>query len=301
MEVFVEDKILRQKYLLNSDLQREISTGFVKKKKVLIFEELGLYTQLSLHLNDGFNLYRQSGIKELFPTIEENNFDALILGFSTISEWKMSFISRIKNDSSLSVIPLLLVIPDDISIADQKSLYRAGVNEIISFPDGLHLLSCRIENYIKYRNNCEELSLKKDSLNHISQNKESESFIEKANRVIIENISDPFFSTEKFSNILCISRATLFRQIKIATGISPTALINNTKLDYAAKLLSVTNRPINELAYELGFSGPSYFSKIFRLKFNMSPREYRVSIKNKRNMKKFELSVFTTRKLIKGY
>ena len=65
----------------------------------------------------------------------------------------------------------------------------------------------------------------------------------------------------------------LYRKVKALTGRSPVELLRTARLQRARQMLLTTDKNISEIAYEVGFSAPSYFTKCFRDEFGISPSE----------------------------
>ncbi len=80
---------------------------------------------------------------------------------------------------------------------------------------------------------------------------------------------------EKMCAMCSVSESTLRRLFKSCMGKSITDFIKETKMIFAAHLLVTTSDPISEIGYQLGYETPSYFTKIFRETFGVSPHEYR--------------------------
>lgn len=72
---------------------------------------------------------------------------------------------------------------------------------------------------------------------------------------------------------LGIGRSQFYRKIKSLTNYSPVELLRKLRLTKARELLSTTDRSISEIAYEVGFSAPAYFTKVFREMFGETPSE----------------------------
>lgn len=72
-----------------------------------------------------------------------------------------------------------------------------------------------------------------------------------------------------------VSESTLRRLFKTYMGKSIYEFTKDTKMLYAAHLLTTTNISISEIGYQLGYESPSYFTKTFRDVFGISPQEYR--------------------------
>ena len=98
-------------------------------------------------------------------------------------------------------------------------------------------------------------------------------FIQKFTQVVEQKMDDPELSVEDISSELYMSRVQLYRRVKTLTGKSPVEMIRQMRLAKADKLLSETSLNISEIAYRVGFSSASYFTKCYRDYFNKLPRE----------------------------
>jgi AraC-like DNA-binding protein len=90
--------------------------------------------------------------------------------------------------------------------------------------------------------------------------------------------NDDEFNVEAFSKQIGLSRAQLYRKVTALTGYSPNEFINTYRLNKALKLIERKYENISEIAFETGFSNPSYFSKCFQKKFGILPSEYSSAI-----------------------
>ena len=77
------------------------------------------------------------------------------------------------------------------------------------------------------------------------------------------------------SRALGISRMQLYRKVKAVLGTGVTDFIQSLRLTKARELLLDEQRTIADVAYELGFSSPSYFATSFRARYQVSPSEFR--------------------------
>ncbi len=101
-----------------------------------------------------------------------------------------------------------------------------------------------------------------------------EDFLARLDCLIDENLGNPALSVTFLAKELAISRSGLFTKVKELTGESPNNLINQARLNAAAKLLSEGGRSVGEICYMTGFSSPSYFSKSFVNQFGFTPHEW---------------------------
>ena len=95
------------------------------------------------------------------------------------------------------------------------------------------------------------------------------------NRMIDENISDPNLSPEQLSSALGVSRSKLYRELKRIDGYSLSDYVRNVRLEKAAYLLVNSHLNIQEIMNEVGFINSSHFTKVFKLKYDMTPSEYK--------------------------
>ena len=107
-----------------------------------------------------------------------------------------------------------------------------------------------------------------------------EDFLTRLDRLISENLANPALSVPFLAKEMAISRSGLFAKVKQLTGETPNNLINQTRLNAAAKLLSEGRHSVGEICYLTGFSSPSYFSKSFSAQFGFTPYEWMQMNKN---------------------
>ena len=72
-----------------------------------------------------------------------------------------------------------------------------------------------------------------------------------------------------------MSRGALYAKLFELTGKPPVEFIRSFRLDRAAFLLQKSDMTVSQIAYEVGFATPHYFSRSFKNKFNLLPSEYR--------------------------
>lgn len=101
-----------------------------------------------------------------------------------------------------------------------------------------------------------------------------DNFLARLDKVIVDNISNPELSVNFLAKEMAISRSSLFAKVNELTGETPNKLINLTRLNMAANLLTEGKHSVSEICYMVGFSSPSYFSKIFVTQFGLSPLEW---------------------------
>lgn len=104
---------------------------------------------------------------------------------------------------------------------------------------------------------------------------ELKTMTEKLKTIIAENISDSNLSPEQLASALGMSRTKLYRDIKGIDGQNLSDYVRNVRLEKAAQLLISSHMNVQEIMNEVGFVNSSHFTKIFKLKFEMTPTEYK--------------------------
>lgn len=96
-------------------------------------------------------------------------------------------------------------------------------------------------------------------------------FMQRFKNVLKDNLSNEKFGVEEIGAALGYSRVQLYRKVKAMTGKSPVEFIRSTRLAYAKFMLNDSSLSVSEVAYRVGFSSPSYFSKCFKEEFGSLP------------------------------
>lgn len=96
-------------------------------------------------------------------------------------------------------------------------------------------------------------------------------FMQRFKNVLKDNLSNEKFGVEEIGAALGYSRVQLYRKVKAMTGKSPVEFIRSTRLAYAKLMLNDSSLSVSEVAYRVGFSSPSYFSKCFKEEFGSLP------------------------------
>ena len=100
-------------------------------------------------------------------------------------------------------------------------------------------------------------------------------FAETLNEAIRQNMANPNLKMDELGEKVGLSRVQLYRKVKAITGLTPVELLRQMRLQQGYVLLTTTNKTVNEIAYEVGFGTPGYFSKCFRQQYGKYPMELR--------------------------
>lgn len=98
-------------------------------------------------------------------------------------------------------------------------------------------------------------------------------FLQRVRQCIEQHLSDESFGVEALGDEIGMSRAQLYRKCKALTNYSPVELIRNTRLKRAQQMLAQGDETIAQVAYQVGFTAPSYFTKCYKEYFGENPIE----------------------------
>ncbi|MDE5982031.1 MAG: substrate-binding domain-containing protein, partial [Duncaniella sp.] len=192
----------------------------------------------------------------------------------------------IKSEVSTSHIPVLML---TACSRDEQRVqgYDSGADGYVSKPFNNAVLRSRCRSLIENRMRVKQLWASQGTEIKNSEDNEEprtqsrpvgEIDNEFYNRFLLhfkEVMSDPDASVDLLAGKLGLGRSQFYRKIKALTNYSPVELMRRLRLKQARHLLTTTEKNISEIAYEVGFSSPAYFSKCYREAFNETPTELR--------------------------
>lgn len=186
----------------------------------------------------------------------------------------LAFCRQLKTDKAISHIPVILLTAR--SLDEQRAEgYEHGADAYLSKPFSLRLLLSRIDNLIESRKKLNQTwskGVEDDEIGNIS-NEIDKSFLKQLRKIIQENLANSDLSVEQIGDEIGLSRVQLYRKVKALTGYSPVEIVRKARLTRARHLLQTTERTVSEVAYAVGFSTPSYFSKCYKDEFGENPKK----------------------------
>ncbi|GIZ14685.1 hypothetical protein RCZ15_21780 [Capnocytophaga catalasegens] len=99
-------------------------------------------------------------------------------------------------------------------------------------------------------------------------------FLADFRRYVEKHLVNPDLNVDELADSLGLSRSQLYRKIKSLTNYSPNELIRIVRVQQGRQLLLQNTKSISEIAYEIGFSSPSYFTKCFKDFYHESPKDF---------------------------
>lgn len=186
----------------------------------------------------------------------------------------LEFTEQLKTNTATSHIPVIMLTAKNLE-EHRAEGYEHGADSYITKPFHSKVLLARIENLLRQRQLLKHLyqgsqeAEKEISESHLEDR--DKQFLKQLQTIIQQNLSDSEFGVEDMGQQIGLSRVQLYRKVKAMTGSSVVDLLRKARLAKARRLLETRSMSVSEVAYEVGFSAPSYFTKCFKEEFGMLP------------------------------
>ena len=181
---------------------------------------------------------------------------------------------RLKTNTATSHIPVIMLTAKNLE-EHRAEGYEHGADSYITKPFHSKVLLARIENLLRQRQLLKNLYQgSKEAEKEISEahlEDRDRQFLKQLQAIIQKNLSDSEFGVEDMGQQIGLSRVQLYRKVKAMTGSSVVDLLRKARLAKARRLLETRSMSVSEVAYEVGFSAPSYFTKCFKEEYGMLP------------------------------
>lgn len=188
----------------------------------------------------------------------------------------LTFCSKIKEDEVTSHIPVILLTARSEE-SQRIEGYEHGADAYITKPFSDHLLLVRISNLLQARRQRKNDEAKQMlSAEDIQTDEPGERmFLERFKKAAKSHIGDANLRMDDLGSELSLSKVQMYRKVKALTGKTPAEVLREMRMQKAYSLLKQTDKTISEVAAEVGFAIPGYFSACFKKQFGINPTELR--------------------------
>ncbi len=278
---------------LNSDESEDITdvnllnresgeTADPSRPVILIVEDnVEILQYLSRQLSGSYHVIQVLDGQQAIEVLHTENVQLVISDIMMPVMDGIDLCKRMKNDLELSHIPIILLTAKTSINAKIEGL-EVGADAYIEKPFSLDHLTAQITSLINNRNNIKEF-FARSPLTHIKGlafSTADKKFLEQLNDIITKRLTDSDLDVDLLASMMNISRPTLYRKIKSISDMTPNELINLSRLKKAAELLAENKYQISQVAYMVGYSVPTNFSRDFQKKFGVSPSNYILGLQN---------------------
>ncbi|MEM6397610.1 MAG: ATP-binding protein [Bacteroidota bacterium] len=182
----------------------------------------------------------------------------------------------LKLDERTSHIPIILLTAK-ADVEDRITGLKRGADIYMGKPFDEDELLLQVGNLLKLK---QQWQSRYESLDHIPESDnekvdQEDAFIEKVKHVIESNLQEDQFDIQSLCQEVGMSRSQLHLKLKALTGRSTSHFIRQVRINRAKNLLQTSPMSISEIAYTVGFSSRTYFSRVFSEELGMSPKDYR--------------------------
>jgi ligand-binding sensor domain-containing protein/signal transduction histidine kinase/DNA-binding response OmpR family regulator len=274
-------------FSLNDEDKEDIPASELKNEEDIISLNKGRKVILSVEDNEEFQLFMINQLKNEYKFLRAQNGEQALSILSTqavdlvISDIMMPVMDgmelcrKIKGNVKYSHIPVILLTAK-IGLQSQIDGMEIGADDYIAKPYSVDLLRARIENLLTNREKIREAykHSPESSVDVIAHTKADEDFLNKLVDAIHSRLEEVDLDVDEIAIMMNMSRATLYRKVKSISELTPNDFIRLIRLKKAAELLKEKEYRVNEIAFIVGFSSTSYFSKCFYKQFGVLPKDF---------------------------
>jgi len=260
-------------------ISEEPSEDSVFEHTILIIDDnVELRTFIKRNLRSAYNIYEAGtgpeGLQKTFDLVP----DVVICDVMLPGKNGFELTTLLKTDQRTSHIPVILLTAKS-AIEQKIEGVQTGADEYITKPFVFDYLKERIKSLLRNR---EVLRQHYNSQLELSPNVSSpgsldKKFITTFHALIEKNLSNADLNVNEIAEELGMSRIQVYRKVKALLGCAVNDYLVEVRIKKAKHLLKNSEMSIAEIAYEVGFSSPAYFSTTFKGKTTLSPKEYKSS------------------------
>lgn len=191
----------------------------------------------------------------------------------------LTFCTRLKQHEATSHIPVLLLTARSSEQQHIEGL-QTGADAYMTKPFSADLLLANIASLLNNRQALRRAFAAKvaevDTVVSADGSSTPDSFfLNRFMKAMDKNLSNTKLKIDDLGDELGLSRVQLYRKVKALTGMTPVEILREARLKRAMQLLKTTDKTVAEIAYEVGFATPGYFSSCFKKQFDKYPTDIR--------------------------
>lgn len=193
----------------------------------------------------------------------------------------VELLRHIRNSADTAAIPVVMLTAkrDD---QDRAEAYEVGADAYITKPFNTSVLLARIDNLVERSRRRRQELRQKDlvEMAGITITDDDAEFLKRCISAVQSHISDTEFDQQQFADSVGTSKSTLYKRLKSITGYNTTGFIRSIRMKTAVEILQRTPRiRVAELAYQVGYNDPKYFSTCFKKDYGVLPTDYVAELK----------------------
>ena len=261
---------------VNSAKQEEKILDGEKKVLLAIDDDVEFLEYISRLLEAKFRVIRATTGSQGLELLSKMPVDIVLSDIVMPGTDGLALCRRLREEPVFRNIPVILMSSDTASSAAKAEAYEAGADYVLDKPFYFDFLTACINNIFKtnYISSASKFAAEEQPAN-IVFTKADDGFVKVLIEMIENHLEDADLDINKLSSMMNMSRATLYRKTSEVLRATPNDFIRMMRLKKAAELLRQKEYRVNEIAYIVGFSSPSYFSKCFFKYFGVLPKDFK--------------------------
>lgn len=240
---------------------------------VLIIEDnMDVVHYLKTCLKDNYQtIHAENGLTGIEMAIEKIP-DIIISDVMMPGKDGFEVCATLKTDERTDHIPII-ILTAKVTFEDRLKGLSHGADAYLAKPFNKEELFTRLDQLVSIRKKL-IAKIQKQGFSTLFKKRTKNpklQFLQKVEKLVHEDIDNSDFGSADLAKKLLISDSQLYRKIKAITGRSTAVFIRSIRLQYAKELLIISDKTVSEVAYEVGFNDPSWFSRAFKDEFGFAP------------------------------
>ena len=231
-----------------------------------------------------YNIYIAHNGYEAIEMIRQKPIDLIISDIMMPGMDGYELTKQIKEDPDYAHLPIVLLTAKRDMDDEQRALLL-GADDFLTKPFKLKELKIRVDNIIQNRKRIKTENKHAEDLAEEEPPREltaDELFLQRARQMVLDHLEDDDYDRDALASDMGASASTLYNKLRAIANVNVSTFIRNIRMDEAKRI--ATENPeirISDLAYQVGFRDPRYFSTSFKKHFGMQPTEFLDNLKKK--------------------
>ena len=254
--------------------------------KVLIVEDnLELLMLMQQLLKSYYRVYIAPNGAEALKIVQDKEIDLIVSDVMMPEMDGYELTRTLKGDANFNHLPIILLTAKKLAEDETEGL-KAGADDFLTKPFRLKDLKLRIDNIIENRKRM-QAEFSQESAEDTRQKvakplTPDEIFLNRVLGFVHQHLADEDYDRDALAADIGASASTLYNKLRAITGMNVSAFIRDVRMKEARRMAEENpNLRVSDLAYNVGFHDPRYFSTCFKKQFGIQPKEFLDSLQPK--------------------
>ncbi|GJG68774.1 sensor histidine kinase [Prevotella lacticifex] len=251
---------------------------------LLVEDNIDLIDIMATFLGQWYNILRANNGRQALTVLERNAVDIVVTDVMMPVMGGIELTKKIKANADYAMMPVIMLtakVRDD----DRDEGYKVGADAYLAKPFSLETLHLRIENFIANRERIRQKfkNMVDDDTANTHYSNPDEQFVQRCIAKVKENIAEENYDRERFARDMCMSGSSLYKKLHALTGLGVMAFINDIRLKEACRIMRANpSIAVNDLYVRVGYASPTYFRRLFKQQFGITPTEFLEKVRKER-------------------